>query len=79
MHQYPRLCFLGISFIAAYALFHFGMLDWLQSLGRFGYLSVFIAGLLFSFGFTTPFAIATFVEISSFVHPVPAALIGGLE
>ncbi|MBP9750847.1 MAG: hypothetical protein KBC95_03295 [Candidatus Peribacteraceae bacterium] len=78
MNNYPRLCLLGLSFIGAYILFQFGWLDWLQSLGRFGYLSVFIAGLLFSFGFTTPFAIAIFIEISGFVHPVPAALLGGL-
>jgi hypothetical protein len=78
MREYPRLCLLGLSFVAAYALYHFGLLDWLQSLGKFGYLSVFLAGLLFSFGFTTPFAIAIFVEISGFVHPVPAALLGGV-
>lgn len=78
MNKYPRLCFLAVSFVGAYVLFQLGWLDWLQTLGKFGYLSVFIAGLLFSFGFTTPFAIAIFVEIAGYVHPIPAALLGGI-
>ncbi len=78
MHTYPRLCLLGLSFAVAYVLFHFGLLDWLQTLGRFGYFSIFIAGLMFSFGFTTPFAIAIFIEMANVVHPVPAALLAGL-
>lgn len=78
MNTYPRLCLLGASFILAYVLFHVGALDWMHDLGRYGYLSVFLGGLLFSFGFTTPFGIAIFVEMADIVHPVPAAILGGL-
>lgn len=78
MNKYPRLCFLGFSFVLAYALYHFGALDWLDHINGYGYISIFIAGLLFAFGFTTPFAIAVFVELSPFVHPMIAAPIAGL-
>lgn len=68
---------MALSCAVAYVLFHAGALDWLQATGQYGYLSIFMAGLFFSFGFTTPFAIAMFIELSPFVHPVPAAIIAG--
>lgn len=77
MHKYPRLCLLLLSFVVAYSLYHTGSLDWLDQLNGYGYISVFIAGLLFSFGFTTPFAIAILIELSPFVHPLVACLIAG--
>lgn len=77
MNKYPRLCFLALSFVFAYVLYHVGAFDWLDELHTYGYISIFIAGLLFSFGFTTPFAIAIFVELAPFVHPLVAAPIAG--
>lgn len=78
MNKYPRLCLLLLSFVFAYSLYHGGALDWLDRLHGYGYLSIFIGGLLFSFGFTTPFAIAIFVELSPYINPFIAAPVAGL-
>ena len=78
MYKYPKLFVLGCSFILAYALFQEGAFELLPSLfNAHGYISMFLAGLLFSFGFTTPFAIGIFVELSDTVDPVLGALIAG--
>lgn len=77
--EYPKFCCLLLSCVLAYILFQVGAFDILvTTLNGHGYVSVFLAGLLFSFGFTTPFAIAIFVELAPDVHPVLAALVGGL-
>lgn len=76
--RYPKLLLLACSFVAAYALYHKGYFDVLeQSLNSHGYASAFIGGLLFSFGFTSPFGIAIFVEIAENVNPIAGALLGG--
>ncbi len=78
LRQYPRLFLLACSFIAAYLLLHFGYFDIIEhKLNGHGYISVFLAGLLFSFGFTSPFGIAFFIEVAPHVHPLLAAPIGG--
>src|SRR3989344_289257 len=46
------------------------------SLGELSYLGIFIAGLFFSFGFTTPFAIGFFLTVGA-ENIFIAALIGG--
>lgn len=77
--SYPRLLALGICMGAAYVLYQIGMFEWLD--GRvhgFGYPGVFAAGLLFSYGFTTPFAIAAFVAMAHEVHPLIAAPLAGV-
>lgn len=79
MLSYPRLLGLGICMGAAYVLYQIGMFEWLD--GRvhgFGYPGVFAAGLLFSYGFTTPFAIAAFVAIAHEVNPWIAAPLAGI-
>ena len=76
--QYPKLFLLACSFVLAYVLYMQGVFDALpQYLHGYGYISMFLGGLLFSFGFTTPFAIAIFAAMSGLVHPVLGALIGG--
>jgi len=75
--HYPKLLLLGCSFIAAYGLYHLGVFDPLPEIvNGYGYLSIFLAGLLFSFGFTTAFGIAVFVAMGQTVHPILAAFIG---
>lgn len=78
MKTYPRLCLLLSSFVLAYALYHLGAFDWLHALKGHGYISIFIGGLLFSFGFTTPIAIAIFIEMSPYINPFIAAPIAGI-
>jgi uncharacterized membrane protein YdjX (TVP38/TMEM64 family) len=52
-------------------------MNYVSSLGDFGYFDIFIAGICFSFGFSTPFAIGFFI-ISNPSNILLAALIGGL-
>ena len=63
--RYPKLTLLLISIIGAYYLFALSSVEaFLDNLGQLKYLGIFVAGLLFSFGFTTPFAIGIFASIS---------------
>ena len=76
--KYPKLVLLVILVIISYIVFrnpHVNIL--VQGLGNLDYIGLFIAGLLFSFGFTTPFAIGFFL-ISNPSNIYLAALIGGL-
>ena len=78
VHKYPHLTLLFASFVAAYTLYHIGAFDWLgRELNGYGYVSIFLGGLLFSFGFTTPFGIAIFVEMAPHVDPFLAAIVAG--
>lgn len=79
MRSYPRLSLLFLSFILAYVLFHMGAFNWMETafLG-YGYLSMFLGGLLFSFGFTTPFGVAVFAQMAPHLHPITAAFVGGV-
>ncbi len=75
---YPKLLLLTCSFMLAYLLYHFGYFDMLEeTLNGHGYVSAFVGGLLFSFGFTSPFGIAILVEIAPHINPLLAALIAG--
>jgi hypothetical protein len=47
------------------------------AIGGYGYLSIMCAGLLFSAGFTTPFAIIILVEMAPTVNPLIAAPLAG--
>ncbi len=76
--SYPRLVSLALCFGLAYVLFAAGLFDALHAhINGFGYVSVFLAGLLFSYGFTTPFAIALFLEFGSGVNIFIAAPLAG--
>lgn len=76
MKNYPKLSLLIIFTLLAYIAYMVGVLEWIfGGLGEFGYISLLFAGLLFSFGFTTPFAIAYFLEVAPEVNILFAALI----
>lgn len=78
LRHYPKLLLFACSCVAAYALLHVGAFDWVKEhLNTGGYLAVFLGGLLFSFGFTTAFAIGLFIAVAPDVHPVQAAVLGG--
>lgn len=79
MYRYPRICLLLLSFILAYILFEQGFFDWMgEVFNGYGYTSVFIGGLLFSFGFTTPFAVGIFLALADQTQPLLAAPIAGI-
>ncbi len=75
--KYPKLTVLVVCTILAYLLFASPRVrSGMQSLGELSYWGMFIAGMLFSFGFSTPFAVGFFVTI----HPSNlffASIIGG--
>lgn len=76
--QYPKLLLLLCSFVLAYVLYMQGLFDLLpELLNGHGYISMFLGGLLFSFGFTTPFAIVIFIEMADLVDPFAGATIAG--
>lgn len=61
-YHYPKLTLLGILIIITYFIFSNDVIqNFVMNLDGFGYLGIFIAGLMFSFGFTTPFAIGFFI------------------
>jgi hypothetical protein len=77
--QYPKLLLLCTSFAAAYMLYHAGYFDSLSQLlhGK-GYISMFLAGMLFCLGFTAPFGLFIIIEMASQLNPFLAAIVGGL-
>jgi len=75
--KYPKMLLFVLCIIAAYFFFSSDYLSWITShLGVMSYAGVFICGLLFSFGFTTPFSIAILLKLN-FENIFLAAIIGG--
>ncbi len=63
--KYPKLAGLVVAIIAAYFLFSDPKVGaFMSQLGSWGLIGVFIAGLFFTFGFTTPFAIGFFLTLN---------------
>ena len=75
--KYPKLMIFALLILAAYILFrNETVAGYFSQLGSLGYLSMFIAGVLFAFGFTSPFAVGMFIVINP-QNILFAALIGG--
>jgi len=76
--KYPKLALLFILIIVAYILFqNSGVSNSIAHLNQFSYVGGFISGILFSFGFSVPFAIGYFI-VSNPSNIFLFALIGGL-
>lgn len=76
--QYPKLILLCFSIFLAYFLFKIGFIsDFEHILNGTGYVAVFLAGLLFAYGFTAPFAVAMLVTISPEINIYLGALLAG--
>ena len=74
--KYPKLTLLLICIVAAYFVFSLeSTQQFMASLGT-KYFGVAIAGFLFSFGFTTPFAIGAFVTMNP-QNIFLSAIVGG--
>lgn len=77
--KYPKFILFFFTVFLAYFLYEesaYGPLhDFVFSLGYFG---SFIAGLMFTFGFTTAFAIALFLVLAKSQNIFLAAFIGGI-
>jgi len=64
-YKYPKLTLLLVSIILAYYIFsNDAFISKINHLGALGYIGSFIAGFLFSFGFSTPFAVGFFLTYS---------------
>lgn len=76
--HYPKLTILLIVIILTYYIFSRpSVFNYLNHLANLSYLSFFIAGTLFSFGFLTPLMTGFFIA-SNPEHIVLAAMIAGL-
>jgi len=75
--KYPKLTLLIITIILAYFIFkNPSTSNFISGLGNLSYLGVFIAGIFFSFGFTTPFAVGFFITLKP-ENLVLSGVIGG--
>lgn len=79
---YPKLLLLLICIAVSYEFFQTHLFELIAAkLNHEGYLSVFLAGCLFSYGFTTPFAIGLFLTVGDNVnifYAAPLAAVGAL-
>ncbi len=77
--QFPKLLVFFGSVVIAYALYRYGAFHWIEGhLDGASYLSLIVAGFLFSFGFTAPFATAYFIEVAHLFPPLVAAPLAAL-
>jgi hypothetical protein len=76
--RYPKLALFGLCIFLAYFVFADSLLSsFLGHLGSLSYLGVFVAGVLFSFGFTSPFS-AGLLLVMNPENVFLAAIIGGI-
>ena len=60
--KYPKLFLLAAISILSFYLFSWSVVqNYIEELNSFSYVGIFIAGLFFSFGFSTPLAIGFFL------------------
>lgn len=65
--------------LLAYTLFQHDFFKIIaETLNSGGYVSIFVAGFLFTYGFTTPFAIGFFAALAPTVNILPAALLAAV-
>ena len=79
MHNfhYPKITLLIILIVLSYYIFKNPQVDnFVAGLNNWSYLGIFIAGMLFSFGFTTPFAIGFFIILNP-ENIILTGLLGG--
>ena len=72
--KYPKLLLLLITVFLSYFIFsRYDFSVWFDALGISPYAAIFIAGILFPFGFTAPFSIGLFLTL-----PTPSLLVASL-
>jgi len=76
--KYPKIFICIITIALAYIMFKNPNVDsFVSHLGALSYLGIFIAGILFAFGFTAPFAVGFFIVLNP-SNILLAGVIGGL-
>lgn len=77
--HYPKLLALLICITVAYFLFRADFFkEFAKILNFHSYISIFLAGFLFAYGFTAPFAVGFFVSLASQVNIFIAAPLAGI-
>jgi len=77
--KYPKIGMLTMVVIFAYLTFRLeDVQSFFHSLGSLGYISAFLGGMLFAFGFGAPFGVAILATIADEVAVLIAGLVGGL-
>lgn len=77
--QYPKLILLCLSIIFAYVLFQADFFtEFAEKLNSHGYISIFLAGFLFAYGFTATFAVGFFISLAPQVNIFLAAFLAGV-
>ena len=76
--KYPKIMLLVLAIILAYILFRNPFIQsYISHLGALSYLGIFIAGILFAFGFTAPFSVGFFINLDP-SNIWLAGMVGGL-
>ena len=76
--KHPKLTILLIAIILSYYLFQQPVVNnFINNLDNFGHISTFIAGILLSFGFTTPLAVGFFIK-ANFSNIFLSSFIAGI-
>lgn len=76
--KYPKLALLVLFSISAYYIFSDSHVQAIiDNLGQLSYLGVFLAGICFSFGFSTPFAVGFFLTVQP-ENIFIASIVGGM-
>lgn len=77
--KHQNTVLLLVSFVFTYYLVKTGLVQTaVEFLGNFGYISAFILGFLFSFGFTTTLASATLFFLAKHINPFEMAFIAAM-
>ncbi len=77
--KHPNTVLLLLSFVFTYYLVKTGFINTVvEFLGGFGYISAFILGFLFSFGFTTTPASATLFFLAKHLNPLGMAFVAAI-
>jgi uncharacterized membrane protein YdjX (TVP38/TMEM64 family) len=76
--EYPKFLAFALCILLSTLLLESGFFEQFgESLSAHGYIAIFIAGLMFSFGFTAPFAVGLFLAMAHNVDIYSGALVGG--
>ena len=76
--KYPKFMLFLLTVLLAYYFYQGNTLEPLHSMTlSMGYFGTFIAGMLFTYGFTTAFAIALFLILAGTQNILLASLVGG--
>jgi hypothetical protein len=75
--KYPKLMLFCAMILLSYWLFTIpSFVSWTAGLKHLGYIGIFLTGILFSYGFTTPLSIGLFMTMSP-ENLLLAAIVGG--